>query len=146
MPKRDAANKRGTAKPLLQENQTQKRRERAQELRSSRRHGALLAKRKKQESSSTATVVKDPVGGTGAGKEAMPHNDEWSTERLEAAVQGVRDSPMDKVLPYLTDLRKLLSLEDSPVEEVVEKAGLAPRLIQLLGASANDEVQIEATW
>lgn len=52
---------------------------------------------------------------------------------------------MAQILPHLMELRKLLSLEYSPVEEVVERAGLAPRLIDLLGAQ-NDEIQIEATW
>lgn len=118
------------AKPLILENQTQKRREQAQELRSSRRQGVLLAKRRKS----------DPR----ASKEE-PQAHEWSEEQLAAAIKGVRQSSLAKVLPYLTDLRKLLSLEDNPVEEVVEKAGLAPRLIELL-SSPNDQIQIEAAW
>ena len=52
---------------------------------------------------------------------------------------------MAEVLPYLVELRKLLSLEDPPVEEVVEGAGLAPRLMELL-STANDEIQMETTW
>lgn len=71
---------------------------------------------------------------------------EWSQEQLDAAVKGVRESNLGAVLSFLTDLRKLLSLEDAPVEEVVVNAGLAPRLIQLLGVGANDEIQIEAAW
>lgn len=130
------------AKPLLKENQTHKRRERAQELRSSRRQG-VLAKRRKLD-----PATQQAGGGQEAGGGSSSH--EWSKERLAAAVQGVQQrgksaAALAKLLPHLTDLRKLLSLEDNPVEEVVEKAGLAPRLIELLGAS-NDEIQIEATW
>lgn len=122
-------------KPLLLENQTHKRRDRAQELRSARRQG-ILAKRRKCDAHSAGGVV-NSAGGL--------QQDPWSGERLAAAIQGVKDSPVAQILPHLTELRKLLSLEYSPVEEVVERAGLAPRLIDLLGAP-NDEIQIEATW
>lgn len=117
------------SKPLLLENQTQKRREQAQELRSNRRKGVLWAKRRKS----------DPQTSTEG------HAHQWSQEQLNTVVQGVRQSSLDNILPYLTDLRKLLSLEDNPVEEVVEKAALAPRLIELLEAP-NDEIQIETCW
>lgn len=52
---------------------------------------------------------------------------------------------MSQILPFLVDLRKMLSLEDPPVEEVVEGEGLAPRLVELL-RTPNDEIQIEAAW
>lgn len=145
MPKRHVVNKRA-AKPLLQENQTQKRRERAQELRSTRRQGVLLAKRRKPDPSASGGAS-SPAGAAAAVGVTGIDKQEWSQVQLEAVVKGVRDSSLGKVLPYLADLRKLLSLEDAPVEEVVEGAGLAPRLIQLLGAGAtNDEIQIQATW
>lgn len=132
MPKK---RERRNPKPLLLENQTHKRRDRAQELRSARRQG-ILAKRRKCDSLSAGAV---------ANSEGGLQQDPWSGERLDAAIQGVKDSSLADVLPHLTELRKLLSLENSPVEEVVETAGLAPRLFDLL-AAPNDEIQIEVTW
>lgn len=116
------------AKPLLTGNQTQKRREQTQELRSIRRQGILLAKRRKS--------------GSASAEDLSP---QWSEEQLQTVLVDIQQSPLPKILPHLTDLRKLLSLEHGPVEEVVEKARLGPRLIELLTAP-NDEIQIEAAW
>ena len=77
-----------------------------------------------------------------AGGDRLPES--WSEEELSSAIQAVRDSCTSQILPHLVRLRKLLSLEYPPVEEVVDR-GLAPRLIQLLGTQ-NDEIQIEVTW
>lgn len=125
--------KKREAKPLLLQNQTHKRRDRAQELRSTRRQG-VLAKRRKLDASQA------PIA---AGENQQPES--WSEEQLARAVQGVKASRIGDILPFLVDLRKLLSLEYPPVEEVVEREGLAPKLIQLL-LTPNDEIQIEATW
>lgn len=122
--------KKREAKPLLLQNQTQKRRDRAQELRSAKRQG-VLAKRRKSDVAQAPGAAEQPQS--------------WSREQLAIAIQGVRDSPMPHILPFLVDLRKMLSLEDPPVEEVVEVEGLAPRLVELLG-TPNDEIQIETAW
>lgn len=122
--------KKREAKPLLLKNQTQKRRDRAQELRSARRQG-VLAKRRKLDVAQTPGEAEQP--------------ESWSREQLASTIQGVRVSPMPQILPFLVDLRKMLSLEDPPVEEVVEGEGLAPRLVELL-RTPNDEIQIEAAW
>ena len=137
------------SKPLLLENQTQKRRDRAQELRSARRQGVLAKRRKFDAPRATTTAAAGLAGASGA----FPHHNHqqqqeeepWSREKLVAAIQGVRERPVSEVLPYLVELRKLLSLEDPPVEEVVEGARLAPRLMELL-STANDEIQMETTW
>lgn len=122
--------KKREAKPLFLKNQTQKRQDRAQELRSARRQG-VLAKRRKLD------VAQTP----GEAEQA----ESWSLEQLATVIQGVRVSPMSQILPFLVDLRKMLSLEDPPVEQVVEGGGLAPRLVELL-RTPNDEIQIEAAW
>lgn len=122
--------KRREAKPLLLENQTHKRRDRAQELRSAKRQG-VLAKRRKYD--------------LGEASAASLQGESWPGHQLEMVIHGVRESHISQVLSPLVELRKLLSLEDPPVEEVVERAGLGPKLIELLG-SRNDEVQIEASW
>ncbi|CAM9844268.1 unnamed protein product, partial [Discosporangium mesarthrocarpum] len=111
-------------KSLLRENQTQRRRERAQELRTIKREGVLAKRRKASDD----------------GSEGQP----WSNEELQAAVNGVKQSPPTTVLPYLVSLRKLLSLDDPPLQDVVE-AGVGNKLISLLSVP-NDELQIEATW
>ncbi|CAM9535486.1 unnamed protein product [Ascophyllum nodosum] len=121
--------KKREAKPVLLGNQTHKRRDRAQELRSARRQGVLAKRRKLDEHPR-------------AGGDRLPES--WSEEELSSAIQAVRDSCTSQILPHLVRLRKLLSLEYPPVEEVVDR-GLAPRLIQLLGTQ-NDEIQIEVTW
>lgn len=121
--------KKREVKPVLLGNQTSKRRDRAQELRSARRQGVLAKRRKLDEHT--------PASG-----DIPPES--WSEEQLSSTIQGVQDPSIAKVLPHLVRLRKLLSLECPPVEEVVDR-GLAPRLIQLLGTQ-NDEIQIEATW
>lgn len=139
------------SKPLLLENQTQKRRDRAQELRSARRQGVLAKRRKFDSPPSVATAGPGPVSAGAGGvcfqqqQQRQPKEEPWSREKLAAAIQGVRERPVSEVLPYLVELRKLLSLEDPPVEEVVEGAGLAPRLMELL-STANDEIQMETTW
>ncbi|CAM9559994.1 unnamed protein product [Ectocarpus sp. 6 AP-2014] len=138
------------SKPLLLENQTHKRRDRAQELRSARRQG-VLAKRRKFDSSTAAAAAAahqstTAATGVAGGASAQGQQEEpWSRERLESAIRGVRERPVSQVLPFLVELRKLLSLEDPPVEEVVERGGLAPRLIELL-STPHDEVQLETTW
>lgn len=138
------------SKPLLLENQTQKRRDRAQELRSARRQG-VLAKRRKFDAPSSVTTGVQGSTSAGAGgawfqqQQRQQEEEPWSGEKLAAAIQGVRERPVSEVLPYLVELRKLLSLENPPVEEVVEGAGLAPRLMELL-STANDEIQMETTW
>lgn len=129
------------SKPLLLENQTSKRRDRAQELRSARRQG-VLAKRRKFDSTTAAAI---PAGASGDASSKLEHQEPWSRETLAEAIRGVRERPVSQILPYLVELRKLLSLEDPPVEEVVEGGGLAPRLIELLSAP-NDEIQMETTW
>lgn len=133
------------SKPLLLENQTHKRRDRAQELRSARRQG-VLAKRRKFDSAAGQQGSTSAVAGAGAAASGQQqHQEPWSAEKLAAAIQGVRERAVSEVLPYLVELRKLLSLEDPPVEEVVEGGGLAPRLIELL-STPNDEIQLETTW
>ncbi|CAM9499167.1 unnamed protein product, partial [Hapterophycus canaliculatus] len=129
------------SKPLLLENQTHKRRDRAQELRSARRQGVLAKRRKFDSGVATAAAC-----GAGAGASSQQQQQEpWSRETLTAAIQGVRERPVSQILPYLVELRKVLSLEDPPVEEVVAGGGLAPRLIELLSAP-NDQIQLETTW
>ena len=135
------------SKPLLLENQTQKRRDRAQELRSARRQGVLAKRRKFDAPTATTAAVHGSTwaGAGGVQQQQQQEEEPWSREKLAAAIQGVRERPVAEVLPYLVELRKLLSLEDPPVEEVVEGAGLAPRLMELL-STANDEIQMETTW
>lgn len=133
------------SKPLLLENQTHKRRDRAQELRSARRQG-VLAKRRKFDSSTAAAAAAHQSASASAAAAGVEQQEElWSRERLESAIRGARERPVSQVLPFLVELRKLLSLEDPPVEEVVEGGGLAPRLIELL-STPHDEVQLETTW
>lgn len=127
------------SKPLLLENQTHKRRDRAQELRSARRQG-VLAKRRKFDSA----VATAAASGAGTAGHQLDH-EPWSREQLAATIQGVRERPVSQILPYLVELRKVLSLEDPPVEEVVAGGGLAPRLIELL-STPNDQIQLETTW
>eukprot|EP00752_Nemacystus_decipiens_P004524 g4131.t1 len=141
------------SKPLLLENQTQKRRDRAQELRSARRQGVLAKRRKFDAPTATTAAAADGSTSAGAGgaffqqqqQQQEQEQEPWSREKLAVAIQGVRERPVAEVLSYLVELRKLLSLEDPPVEEVVEGAGLAPRLMELL-STANDEIQMETTW
>ncbi|CAM9401466.1 unnamed protein product [Scytosiphon promiscuus] len=128
------------SKPLLLENQTHKRRDRAQELRSARRQG-VLAKRRKFDSAAATTAA---AGAAGAAAHQQ-HQEPWSREQLAAAIQGVRECPVPQIVPYLVQLRKVLSLEDPPVEEVVGSGGLASRLIELLSVP-NDQIQLETTW
>lgn len=138
------------SKPLFLENQTDKRRDRAQELRSARRQGVLAKRRKFALATSTtaaaaAAATPAAAAAAGGGASGKQHQEAWSREALSEAVRGVKECPVSQVLPYLVELRKLLSLEDPPVEEVVEGAGLSPRLIELLSAP-NDEIQTETTW
>ncbi|CAM9099094.1 unnamed protein product [Pylaiella littoralis] len=130
------------SKPLFLENQTDKRRDRAQELRSARRQGVLAKRRKFAYATPTPTATPPAAGG---GASSNQRHEPWSRETLSEAIRGVKERPISQVLPYLVELRKLLSLEDPPVEEVVEEGGLAPRLIELLSAP-NDEIQTETTW
>lgn len=132
------------SKPLFLENQTDKRRDRAQELRSARRQGVLAKRRKFTSSTPTTAAAATPAVG-GGGASSKQHQEPWSRETLSESIRGVKERPVSQVLPYLVELRKLLSLEDPPVEEVVEGGGLAPRLMELLSAP-NDEIQTETTW
>lgn len=123
--------KKREVKPLLLENQTHKRRDRAQELRSARRQG-VLAKRRKFDAGRSAVA-------------GVAHAQLWTEEQVTRVVRGIQGSSATDVLPHLVELRKLLSLEEPPMEEVVEREGLAPKLLELL-AAPNDEIQIETTW
>ncbi len=134
------------SKPLLLENQTHKRRDRAQELRSARRQGVLAKRRKFDSAAGGQQGSTSAAAGAGAAASGQQqHQEPWSAEKLAAAIQGVRERGVSEVLPHLVELRKLLSLEDPPVEEVVEGGRLAPRLIELL-STPNDEIQLETTW
>lgn len=100
-----------------------------------------MAKRRKFDSA----VATGAAGGAGAAGHEQQEQEPWSREQLAAAIQGVRERPVSQILPYLVELRKVLSLEDPPVEEVVAGGGLAPRLIELL-STPNDQIQLETTW
>lgn len=107
---------------LLLENQTEKRSERAHELRSSKREG-LLAKRRR------STDTFDTGDQSDDGSEAVTAPT-WTEAELKKTLGGLR-GPVAGVLPHLEHLGTLLASEDPPIQQVVE-VGAVPRLLSLL--------------
>lgn len=116
---------------LLGKDQTQRRRERADEQRQLKREGAIAKRRR----------ASPPLPEEAEGPAAAT---EWSEEELKWALTGVMELPKGQVLPHLRKLRELLSLVDPPIQETLD-AGVLPHLANLL-IMADESLALDAVW
>jgi hypothetical protein len=61
-------------------------------------------------------------------------------------VEAIRSVDVERQLPAVTQIRKLLSIEQSPQIEEVIGAGVVPRLVQLMQGGDNPMLQFESAW
>eukprot|EP01105_Mastigella_eilhardi_P026315 TRINITY_DN7522_c0_g1_i1.p1 TRINITY_DN7522_c0_g1~~TRINITY_DN7522_c0_g1_i1.p1 ORF type:complete len:561 (-),score=197.03 TRINITY_DN7522_c0_g1_i1:55-1737(-) len=108
---------------------------REESLAKRRNIGAVLQQIKKDESSAAAQIDDDEEE-----EEGPIFSD------LNEMARAAMGTEKKLYLPAVTQIRKLLSMEQNPPIEAVVATGVLPRLVELLNAVDTPKLQFEAAW
>ncbi|KAL6874697.1 hypothetical protein ACP4OV_013362 [Aristida adscensionis] len=138
-PSERAESRRGAFKPSVGVDDGRRRRvDQMVSFRESLR-GSALEKRRRAAAGAGA--------GAGAGAEAAPHTPAFRNKlgNIPQMVQDLYSDDSSVQFEAIREFRKLLSIENPPIEEVI-RSGVVPCFVQLLARDEFPQFQFEAAW